>query len=243
MADLPMLAIYQRPPLVALIARARGCPPKQATFADMAAAKRLLAEELAPFATATLVDPNFAYPAAIAALPAHAGLIVTLEEHRVRETEGGAAVRRHCGLERRSHQGDRRRRREAADLGFVRMRRRTWWRTSRNSCARSDATARCTTSRSCSKAAGLIRWPAPRLIKMQAVVASAAEFAHPDYAVDLLKLELPLPAAALPADDRAGEARLAEAFAALGLAAGALPWVLLSGGAGKDTFRRLVRAA
>ena len=84
-----MLAADQRPPLVALIARARGCPPEQVTYADMAAAKRLLAEELAPFATATLVDPNFAYPAAIAALPAHAGLIVTLEEHRFRDTEGG----------------------------------------------------------------------------------------------------------------------------------------------------------
>jgi tagatose 1,6-diphosphate aldolase len=236
-----MLAVDQRPPLMALIARARGCPPEQVTYADMVAAKRLLAEELAPFATATLVDPNFAYPAAIAALPADRGLIVTLEEHRFRETEGG---RRSAAIPGWSVD-------RIKGIGADGVKLLIYYRPD----AAPDVVAH---QQQFVRAVGrdcracdiplvleLLVYPLAGATAnhQQAVLASAAEFAQPHYAIDLLKLESPLPAAELPADDRVGEATVQAAFDALGRAAGALPWVLLSGGAGKDAFRRLLRAA
>src|SRR6185312_7667589 len=64
-----MVALDQRPPLFAAIAKARGVFPGQVTFEDMLKAKRLLVEALAQDASSMLFDPNFAIPAAIDILP------------------------------------------------------------------------------------------------------------------------------------------------------------------------------
>lgn len=88
-----MVALDQRPPLIAALAKARGVAPEEVTFDNMLKAKRLLVETLAEDASSMLFDPNFAVPAAIDILPRNTGLIVTLEEHRIEETPEGRKSR------------------------------------------------------------------------------------------------------------------------------------------------------
>jgi tagatose 1,6-diphosphate aldolase len=71
------------------------------------------------------------------------------------------------------------------------------------------------------------------------VIDSVREFVKPDYGVDLLKLETPLPANGLP--PRAGSAAAKAAqreFDVVGAICREhrIPWVLLSGGAAPDNF-------
>ena len=84
-----MVALDQRPPIANLVAAKRGIAPADVAFADMVAVKRLLVDVLGHGASAMLMDPNYAFPAALDRLPAHAGLVVTLEDHRFRDTPGG----------------------------------------------------------------------------------------------------------------------------------------------------------
>ncbi len=78
------------------------------------------------------------------------------------------------------------------------------------------------------------------------VIDSVREFAKPEYAVDLMKLESPLAANSLPARDGGVAAETAQrAFDAIGeiCAEHAIPWVLLSGGAAHDKFERVLEYA
>jgi tagatose 1,6-diphosphate aldolase len=75
------------------------------------------------------------------------------------------------------------------------------------------------------------------------VIESVREFAKPEYAVDLMKLESPLAANGLPPRDRSAAARAAQReFDAIGAICGQrqIPWVLLSGGAAPDRFERVL---
>jgi tagatose 1,6-diphosphate aldolase len=84
-----MVALDQRPPIAQMLAACLGIAPSQVRFEDMLAAKRLLVQVLGPHASAMLLDPNYALPAALACLPARTGLLVTLEDHRFRDTPQG----------------------------------------------------------------------------------------------------------------------------------------------------------
>ena len=84
-----MVALDQRPPIAQLIGARRGIAPADVSFADMVAVKRTLVDTLGAHASAMLFDPNYAFPAALQKLPAHTGLVVTLEDHRFRDTPGG----------------------------------------------------------------------------------------------------------------------------------------------------------
>ncbi|MEM9269085.1 MAG: tagatose-bisphosphate aldolase, partial [Pseudomonadota bacterium] len=69
------------------------------------------------------------------------------------------------------------------------------------------------------------------------VLASVEEFAHPDYGVDVFKLESPVNASA--AD---GSSEVQALFDEMGRLAGR-PWVMLSAGAGKADFKRILEHA
>jgi tagatose 1,6-diphosphate aldolase len=247
-----MLATDQRPPIMQIVARARGCAPEAASFADIVAIKRLLVEELAPHATATLADPNFTYATSIDALPAQAGLILTLEEHRFADTPQGRLTASIPGwsVDRIKRLG--------ADgvklLAFYRpdaapdvvAHQQAYVRAVGRDCAAYDIPL----------VLELLVYPFARVATQGAdyaedperhpslVIDSVREFARPEYGVDLLKLESPVPAARLPAaDDAAGNARVQALFDELGRAAGGLPWVMLSAGAAQAQFRRVLRFA
>jgi len=73
--------------------------------------------------------------------------------------------------------------------------------------------------------------------KADHVLASVEEFAKPDYAVDVFKLESPVNAA-----DADGSMAVQAVFDEIGRLAGR-PWVMLSAGAGKTEFRNVLKHA
>ena len=78
------------------------------------------------------------------------------------------------------------------------------------------------------------------------VIDSVREFAKPEYGVDLLKLESPLAANGLPPRDGSAAAKAAQSeFDAIGEICRQhdIPWVLLSGGAARDKFERVLEYA
>lgn len=249
-----MVALDQRPPIANLIAAKRGIAAADVSFADMLAVKRLFVEELPAGASAMLLDPNFAFPAALAQLPARTGLLVTLEEHRFRETPGG----------RLSH--------SIADWSVEKIKRAggdgvkvlAWY--------RPDA------------AAGVVsaqqhyvqqvgeecrRWDIPFVLELLVyplqpsagegadyveapqkqpplVIESVREFAKPQYGVDLFKLESPLPGAGLPARDGSAAHHDAQRqFDELGAICrnAKIPWVMLSAGVTAAQFQRVMAYA
>jgi len=82
------LAIDQRPPLMNLVAQALGRNPED-VGAEVAELKGLLAETLGRAVTGILIDPHYAFPVAMPALPRETGLMLTLEHHRFETLEGG----------------------------------------------------------------------------------------------------------------------------------------------------------
>jgi tagatose 1,6-diphosphate aldolase len=249
-----MVALDQRPPIASLIAGKRGIAPGQVGFADMVAVKRVLVDVLGAHASAMLFDPNYAVPAALDRMPAHAGLVVTLEDHRFEDTPGG----------RRSH--------SIADWSVEKIKRAggdgvkvlAWYRpdaapdivehqkryveTIGQECRRHDIPF----------VLELLVYPFPRSAahttdyvesaekRPELVLDSVREFAHPRYGVDLFKLEAPLPGATLPACDGGAAHQHAQGWfdrmGALCADAG-IPWVMLSAGVTPAQFERVMEYA
>lgn len=248
-----MVALDQRPPLIAAIARARGIAPAEVTFADMMAAKRCLVAALASSASSMLLDPNFAIPAAIDILPARTGLVVTLEEHRFEDTPGG---RRSRSIDNWSVGKIRRLGGDAVKvLAWYRpdaapeilAHQRAYVKAVGAQCRRHDIAYVLELlvypfAGSAEHTTDYVQSPDKRA---ELVVASVREFARPEYGVDLYKLETPVPGAALPAPGGPGAASAGAAFAEIGAicAVAGIPWVLLSGGVAPAEFERVLSYA
>ena len=244
-----MVALDQRPPMFDAIAQAKKITRDQVTYADVAAAKRLLVEALAPHCSSMLFDPNFAVPAAIDLLPARCGLIMTLEEHRTEETNGG----------RKSRVIDNWSVAKIRAMGGDAVKVLAWYRPDADSAVNAhqqrfvrEIGEQCLRNDipyvlellvypflgSANHTADYVESPGklPSL-----VIESVREFAKPEYGVDLLKLESPLAANNLPHRDGSGPAMAAQReFDAIGETCRehGIPWVLLSGGAAHDKFER-----
>jgi tagatose 1,6-diphosphate aldolase len=246
-----MVALDQRPPLFEAIAQARGVAKDKVEYADVAMAKRLLVEALSPHCSSMLFDPNFAVPAAIDVLPARCGLIMTLEEHRVEDTPGGRKSRAiaNWSVEKiRAMGGDAVKvlawYRPDADAA-VNAHQQKFVRDIGEDCARHDIPYVLELLvypflGSAGHTADYVESPGKL---PQLVIDSVREFAKPEYGVDLLKLESPLAANALPPRDGGAAAKAAQReFDAIGeiCAQRQIPWVLLSGGAARDKFERVL---
>jgi len=246
-----MVALDQRPPLFEVIAQVRGVPRDRVEYADVIAAKRLLVEALAPHCSSMLFDPNFAVPAAIDLLPARCGLIMTLEEHRVEETPGGRKSRAiaNWSVEKiRAIGGDAVKvlawYRPDADAA-INAHQKRFVRAIGEDCARHDIPYVLELLvypflGSANHTADYVESPGKL---PQLVIESVGEFARPEYGVDLLKLESPLAATALPPRDGSAAALAAQhEFDVIGgiCAERRIPWVLLSGGAAPEKFERVL---
>jgi len=249
-----MVALDQRPPIASLVAAKRGIAPAEVGFADMVAVKRVLVDVLADQASAMLLDPNFAFPAALDKLPAHTGLVVTLEDHRFEDTPGG----------RRSHsiaQWSVEKIKRAGGDGVKVL---AWY--------RPDAAPEIlehqkryveTIGQECREhdipfVLELLVYPFPKSAshttdyvespekRPELVLDSVREFAHPRYGVDLFKLEAPLPGATLPARDGSAAHKQAQSwFDRMGAicAEAGIPWVMLSAGVTPPQFVRVMEYA
>jgi tagatose 1,6-diphosphate aldolase len=249
-----MVALDQRPPIANLVAARRGIAAADVAYADMVAVKRVLVETLGRSASAMLLDPNYAFPAALQRLPARTGLVVTLEDHRFQETPGGRLSHsiRDWSVEKiKRAGGDGVKvlawyRPDAAPE--VREHQQRYVQHVGSECRRLDIPF----------VFELLVYPFPKsaghttdYVEMpekmpQLVLDSVREFAQPKYGVDLFKLESPLPGALLPARD--GSAAMQEAqrwfddMAGICRQAG-VPWVMLSAGVTSAQFLRVMAYA
>lgn len=76
-----MVAVDQRPPLFAALARHDGRDPATLGFDEVARAKALLTRVLAPEAGAILIDPVWTHATALGQVPGRTAIISTLEDY------------------------------------------------------------------------------------------------------------------------------------------------------------------
>jgi tagatose 1,6-diphosphate aldolase len=252
MGHFTTVALDQRPPIAQILAARQGIAPEQVTFDDMMAAKRLIVEILGPSASAMLLDPNFALPAAIACLPAHTGLMVTLEDHRFQDTPGGRLSNSisNWSVEKIKRMG--------GDGVKVLL----WYRpdAAPEVLAHQEAYVR-QVGDECRRhdiayVLELLTYPFKQPNdepceqfaedKAQLVIGSLREFTKPEYGVDLFKLESPVSGEHLSTDDGSAQHQVARnGFNEIGQIcheAGA-PWVMLSAGVTPDQFLRVMHYA
>lgn len=246
-----MLAVDQRPPIKDLVNAARGT--SEAPYEDVAAVKQLLVEELGPYSSAILLDPHYAYPAAIDAVSPRRGLLLTLEDSVFEETAKG----------RRSTEIDNWSVDKIKRVGADAVKVLAWYRPDADPavnehqkrfvagvgevCRRYDIPY----------LFELLVYPFPgedqhtsEYVEQAAkradhVIESVETFADPVYGVDVFKLESPIPAPYVPhprGDDEAAAERAQGLFHELDRAS-SVPWVMLSAGAEKDAFRRILTYA
>lgn len=246
-----MLAVDQRPPIFAALARHRHRDPAQVTYDEVAAAKGALVEVLAPHATAVLIDPVWTHPHHLRAIPGRVGLLSTLEDYGFDLVSG---ERRSRAIEGWSVAQIRR-------SGAMGVKLLAWHRpdvsaaTHAHQDAFVEAVGRACADHDLPFVLELLTYPLPgeepgSLAAAQAkpaqVLGSLRRYADPRFGVDLMKLEFPADlkrTAEYAAGAFDGVAREAayDLAAVRGFlteldAASPVPWVLLSAGVGPDEF-------
>jgi len=243
-----MTAVDQRPPIKNPIANHYGT--EHAPYDDVARFKAELIKELQDQSTAMLLDPHYALPRGIQALSPTKGLIVTLEDSAFQETDGGRISSEidHWSVEKIKRCG--------GDAVKVLA----WYRPDAGKAVlqvQQDFTKRI--GEACTKfdipfLFELLVYPLAGdadqtrdYVEMTGkrtddVLASVEQFARPEYAIDVFKLESPLNAAAVPGVGNEGWEAAQQAFNEMGELAGR-PWVMLSAGAGKDEFKNILSHA
>lgn len=243
-----MLAVDQRPPIESLVADARGSGV--AAFDDVRDVKRALITNLAREATAVLIDPQYLYPEAIGWLPHDAGLLITLEDDRFEETAGGRLSSRipDWSVSQIKRGGG-----DAVKLL-------AWYRPDAATKVLEHQQALvASVGAECSKhdipfVFELLVYPLPGddehtldyiehpAKRSEHVIESVETFAHQRYAVDLFKLEAPVPADVAATATGAAREAVSATFSHLDNAAGR-PWVVLSAGASEQSFIEVVKLA
>lgn len=238
-----MTAVDQRPPIKQPIAAHLGVD--QAPWDEVARFKALLVETLQAQSTAMLLDPHYAIPRAFDMLSPAKGMIVTLEDSLFDETPGGrlSSDIDHWSVEKIKRMG--------GDAVKVLA----WYRPDADAAvnrAQQDYVKRI--GEECARCDipflfELLVYPLEKdahqtrdYVEMRGknadhVLASVEEFAKADYGVDVFKLESPV-----SASEADGSAEVQALFDEMGRLAGR-PWVMLSAGAGKPEFRRVLEHA
>ncbi len=238
-----MTAVDQRPPIKGPIAAHLGL--EQAPWDQVARFKGLLVETLQAQSTAMLLDPHYAIPCGIDTLSPSKGLVVTLEDSLFVETDQG---RLSSDIDDWSVSKIKR-------MGGDAVKVLAWYRPDAGGDvvqAQNDYVKRI--GEECAK------YDIPFLLEMLVyplaadahqtrdyvemkgkkaddVLATVEEFAKPNYGVDIFKLESPV-----NASDADGSAEVQAVFDEMGRLAGR-PWVMLSAGAGKPEFRKVLEHA
>lgn len=243
-----MTAVDQRPPIKNPIAAHYGVD--QAPFDDVAKFKAMLVETLQSESTAMLLDPHYAIPRGLDYLSPTKGLIVTLEDSLFAENEGG----------RLSTEIDNWSVEKIKRMGGDAVKVLAWYRPDASDAvnqAQKDFTKRI--GDACAKydipyLFELLVYPLAAdahqtkdYIEMQGkraddVLRSVEEFAKPEYGVDVFKLESPIPAKEVPAHGEEGAEEAQKIFDEMGKISGR-PWVMLSAGADKASFRNVLEHA
>ena len=245
-----MTALDQRPPIIGLIKEKTGAAA--ATDEQITAVKRVIAEALAAHSSAVLVDPLWAYPFFATTLSPRQGLILTLEDHRFDETPKGRKAHAIEGwsvakIKRMGGDGVKVLAHYRPDAGReVLEHQKRFVRAVGEACRRFDIpfVFELLVYPLAPTGAGPDYKEDPEK-QPELVIESVKAFAPAEFGVDVFKLESPLPAATVldPAEaDEVEVKRVQGLFDELGKAAGR-PWVMLSAGAGKEAFKRVLHYA
>lgn len=238
-----MVAADQRPPIKDPIAKKLGLP--EAPWSEVARFKMEIVRQLQGPSSAVLLDPHYGIPVAFDVLGGNKGLVVTLEDSVFKESNEG---RFSANIDEWSVGKIKR-------LGGDAVKVLAWYRpdaSPENVAFQKDYVKRI--GDECARfdipfLLELLLYPlagekaASRgYVEMKAkasdqVLASVEEFARPEYGVDMFKLESPLNADAID-----GSSNVQALFDEMGRLAGR-PWVMLSAGAGKDSFRDILSHA
>ncbi len=243
-----MVAVDQRPGVEALVRNSTG---EAGLWANVGRIKRTLVEALSPHASAMLLDPYYAYPAAHDALHPHRGLILTLERFESEDGPGGRKTLPYPGWSV-AH---------IKRLGADGVKLMLWWRPD----AAPDVLAhqrRLVEQVGADCRAHDIPFLLEPLVyplgdpgqtdtyaedpgkRPEMVIATVEEFRAERYGVDIFKLETPLPAPTLPDPDLPSpEADAAQRWFHEIDRRLDRPWVMLSAGAGPEPFRRVLTYA
>ena len=246
-----MVAVDQRPPIFAALARHGDRDPAHVRYDEVAAVKGALVEVLAPHASAVLMDPVWTHPHHLRAVPGRVGLISTLEDYGFALVDG----------ERRSHEIEGWSVAQIRRSGAMGVKLLAWHRPdlSEATHAHQDAFVEAV-GRACAEhdlpfVLELLAYPlagedpasaAYARSKPGLVLGSLRRYADARFGVDLMKLEFPVElkrvagfhAGALDGVTREAVYDLDEARAQLQAldAASPVPWVLLSAGVGPREF-------
>lgn len=238
-----MTAVDQRPPIKGPIAKALGLP--EAPWEEVARFKGLLIETLREPSTAMLLDPHYAIPHSIDKLSPAKGLVVTLEDSIFRETPGGrlsADIDEWSVGKIKRMGGDAVKvlawYRPDAERSVVRQQQ-DYVKRIGDECARYDIPflLELLVYPLASDSDQTKDYVEMKGKKADHVLKSVEEFAKAEYGVDIFKLESPVNAA-----DADGSSEVQAVFDEMGRLAGR-PWVMLSAGAGKADFRRVLEHA
>lgn len=243
-----MTAVDQRPPIMNLVRERRGVA--EASYDDIAEIKRLLTSTLAAHSTAMLLDPVWAYGRCIEHVRPGQGLLMTIEDHAF---EDGPDGRRSSTIPDWSVSKIKR-------LGADGVKALAWYRPDAAPDVRAHQQAwverlgaECRRHDICFLLELLV-YPLPGeedqateyvehgSNRPSLVVDSVRDFADPRFGIDILKLESPVPAAAVPAPDAPGAGPCQDWFDRIAEVAH-VPWVMLSAGANMAQFERVLHYA
>lgn len=253
-----MIAVDQRPPIFAALARAGNRQVHEVRYDEVAAAKGALVRALAPHATAILIDPVWTHPHHLMAIPGRVGLLSTLEDYGF-DLQGG---------ERRSRPIDGWSVAKIRRSGATGVKLLVWHRPDLSEATRAhqdalvEAVGAACIEHDLAFVLEILAYPLPgedprstafALAKPAWVLGSLRHYAQPRFAVDLMKLEFPIDVTRIDGfhagalDGVRQEALFdlpqARAFAREMDAASGVPWVILSAGVGPDAFRLAVALA
>ncbi|MBT59315.1 MAG: tagatose 1,6-diphosphate aldolase [Arenicellales bacterium] len=243
-----MTAVDQRPPIKTPIARHYGLD--EAPYDDVARFKATLVQTMQAGSTAMLLDPHYAIPRGLVDFSPKKGLIVTLEDSLFEDTGNGrysATIDNWSVAKIKRMGGDAVKLlawyRPDADLR-VNRKQQDFVKSIGEQCAHFDIPF----------LFELLVFPlagdtqqTKDYIEMthkrpEHVLESVAEFAKPEYGVDVFKLESPVAAANVPGVGGEDWQSTQHWFDELGQLV-SRPWVMLSAGAGKEEFFRILTHA
>jgi tagatose 1,6-diphosphate aldolase len=246
-----MIAVDQRPPIFAALARHGDRDPSEVAYDEVAAVKGALVEVLAPHASAVLMDPVWTHPHHLRAVPGRVGLISTLEDYGFELVDG----------ERRSHAIEGWSVAKIRRSGAMGVKLLAWHRPDLGEATQEhqddfvEAVGRACDEHDLPFVLELLVYPLPgedpgspdyARAKPERVLGSLRRYADPRFRVDLMKLEFPVElkrvdgfhAGVLDGVVREPVHDLDETRAHLAAmdAASPVPWVLLSAGVGPREF-------
>lgn len=243
-----MVAVDQRPPIRNRIREVMGA--EAATWTRIGDVKATLLRHLQPEASAMLLDPGYALPYAHRLLDPAKGLLVTLEQFEFETAPGGGRLTSTYPGWTPAHI-----KRLGADGVKLMLFYRPDAPASVNA-AQQDFVRAIGAACRAQEIAFLLE---PLVYPLEGdpdayvedpgkrpemVIDTVREFAKPEYAIDIFKLETPIAAATVP-DPDGGGSDVADTQAWFGRIDALLdrPWVMLSAGAGMEPFRRVLTYA